>query len=261
MDSQRPPTSCTVRGQVPAWLGPRAPRRRRAGTGVCDLGLDRRALARHASIRTTPDIHKTDFTVYTEAGAAFFDGRDPYAVTNPRGWGYLYPPLFAIVVAPLHALPPQAQVLVWFALERADGLGLLSANACGSPGPCCPTSPSAESSVRFPPGSARPRVLAALLPALNCLQRGQVGVAKLYLLLLGFRLLGRKAARVARSLLAGVVSGTADRAQDHAARCRWRSALLQQLSPPGNAQAAARGACARRPAAAGNRLGAVAVLF
>jgi len=31
-------------------------------------------------------IHKTDFTVYTEAGAAFFDGRDPYKVTNPRGW-------------------------------------------------------------------------------------------------------------------------------------------------------------------------------
>ena len=29
--------------------------------------------------------HKTDFTVHTEAGAAFFDGRDPYRVTNPRG--------------------------------------------------------------------------------------------------------------------------------------------------------------------------------
>ena len=29
--------------------------------------------------------HRTDFTIYTEAGAAFFDGRDPYAVTNPRG--------------------------------------------------------------------------------------------------------------------------------------------------------------------------------
>ncbi len=33
-----------------------------------------------------PDKHRTDFTVYTEAGAAFFDGRDPYRVTNPRGW-------------------------------------------------------------------------------------------------------------------------------------------------------------------------------
>ena len=26
--------------------------------------------------------HRTDFTVYTEAGAAFFDGRDPYQVSN-----------------------------------------------------------------------------------------------------------------------------------------------------------------------------------
>src|ERR1700722_18683337 len=57
-----------------------------------------------------PGVHRTDFTVYTEAGAAFFDGRDPYAVTNPRGWGYLYPPLFAILVAPLHALNPQLHV-------------------------------------------------------------------------------------------------------------------------------------------------------
>src|SRR4051812_41064913 len=29
------------------------------------------------------EFHKTDFTVFTEAGAAFFDGRDPYGVTNP----------------------------------------------------------------------------------------------------------------------------------------------------------------------------------
>src|SRR5689334_16039495 len=58
-----------------------------------------------------PDRHKTDFTVYTEAGAAFFDGRDPYRVTNPRGWHYLYPPLFALLVAPLSGLDPEAQVL------------------------------------------------------------------------------------------------------------------------------------------------------
>ncbi|HEY1784543.1 MAG TPA: hypothetical protein VGG30_03310, partial [Pirellulales bacterium] len=58
--------------------------------------------------------HRTDFTVYTEAGAACFDGRDPYAVTNARGWGYLYPPLFAILVAPLSRLDPQWQVTVWF---------------------------------------------------------------------------------------------------------------------------------------------------
>ena len=61
--------------------------------------------------------HRTDFTVYTEAGAAFFDGRDPYQVSNPRGWRYLYPPMFAILVAPLHVLPPMGQVGVWYVLS------------------------------------------------------------------------------------------------------------------------------------------------
>jgi hypothetical protein len=67
--------------------------------------------------------HRTDFTVYTEAGAAFFDGRNPYEVSNPRGWHYLYPPLFAIVIAPLHALPSTGQVGVWFVLSVAMVLG------------------------------------------------------------------------------------------------------------------------------------------
>ena len=58
--------------------------------------------------------HDSDFTCYTVAGAAILAGRDPYAVTNPRGWHYLYPPLFAIMVAPLDRLHPQLQALVWF---------------------------------------------------------------------------------------------------------------------------------------------------
>src|SRR4051812_35861414 len=61
-----------------------------------------------------PTAHKSDFTVYTEAGAAFFDGRDPYAVASPRGWHYLYPPLFAILVSPLANLPPQWQAVSFF---------------------------------------------------------------------------------------------------------------------------------------------------
>lgn len=147
-------------------------------------------------------IHKTDFTVYTEAGAAFFDGRDPYAVTNPRGWGYLYPPLFAIVVAPLHALDTRNQVFVWFVVSLLLGWGcyrelvriarrLLPAEPeCGVFGP-------------IPTWLGAAAVTAAMLPALNCLQRGQVGVAKLYLLLLGFRLLVERRA-VVGPLAAGV---------------------------------------------------------
>src|SRR5262249_27080204 len=57
------------------------------------------------------DFHRTDFTVYTGAGAAFFDGRDPYQVTSPRGWYYLYPPLFALLVSPLAVLDFKSQVV------------------------------------------------------------------------------------------------------------------------------------------------------
>lgn len=147
--------------------------------------------------------HRTDFTVYTEAGAAFFDGRDPYRVTNPRGWSYLYPPLFAILVSPLHALPPSGQVCVWFVLSVAMAFGgysemrrlvaLLKRQAAfGKEHSCLLTWIELAS------------LLTVLLPTLNCLQRGQVEIFKVYLLLLGFRLFvsGRGASQW---WLAGVV--------------------------------------------------------
>jgi hypothetical protein len=133
------------------------------------------------------NIHMTDFTVYTEAGAAFFDGRDPYSVTNPRGWGYLYPPLFAMLVAPLDRLQPTTQVLIWFALStllcwecyrlalRVLRVLLPAGTAAGSFGP-------------LPDWIGYLAVATVTLPALNCLQRGQVSVIKVYLLMLGFRM-------------------------------------------------------------------------
>ena len=65
------------------------------------------------------DWHRTDFTVFTEAGAAFFDGRNPYRVANPRGWHYLYPPLFALLVAPLSFFDTESQVRFWYAVNVA----------------------------------------------------------------------------------------------------------------------------------------------
>ena len=136
------------------------------------------------------EAHRTDFTVFTEAGSAFFDGRDPYRVTNPRGWQYLYPPLFALLVSPLAVLDSQSQVVVWFIVSVALGFGCyrelhLSGNSWGPP----------------TPGRAAMRErhdptfwvgvcvgLMVLLPALDCLQRGQLGIALVYPLLLGFRL-------------------------------------------------------------------------
>src|SRR5436305_814374 len=140
-----------------------------------------------------PSIHKTDFTVYTEAGAAMFDGRDPYRISNPRGWKYVYPPLFALVVAPLHALDPQIQALVWFGVSVCMCWGCFRE--------CVRiawiTAPDQTRQGLFGPiptwiGCAA--VSAAILPALNCLQRGQVGVALLYFLLLGYRILAESRA-------------------------------------------------------------------
>jgi hypothetical protein len=133
------------------------------------------------------ETHKTDFTVFTEAGSAFFDGRDPYRVSNPRGWHYLYPPLFALIVAPLSVLDTPSQVVVWYIMNLVLTLGcivearrlwVLSSAARVSPlggwlGLC---------------GG-----LAVFLPFLDCMQAGQLGIGILYLLLVGFRLviLGR----------------------------------------------------------------------
>jgi len=134
-----------------------------------------------------PWEHQTDLTCYTEAGAAFFDGRPPYEVVNHRGWRYLYPPLLALLVAPLHALEPQDQGLIWFALSVVVAWGCMReaerlAVRCLAP---CETQ--GERRVLLPV-IAVAALLVALLPTLNCLQRGQVGVLKLYFLLLGFRL-------------------------------------------------------------------------
>ncbi|MEX2139784.1 MAG: glycosyltransferase family 87 protein [Pirellulales bacterium] len=128
-----------------------------------------------------PAAHKTDLTVYTEAGAAFFDGRDPYEATNPRGWHYLYPPLFALLVAPLSAFDTQTQALVWYFVSVAACYGLWRE--------CRRVWQHLAHADDAPPAWLGAIAAAAVaLPALNCLQRGQVGVVLVYLLLLGLRL-------------------------------------------------------------------------
>jgi hypothetical protein len=137
----------------------------------------------------SPQEHRSDLTVYTEAGAAFFDGRPPYEVSNPRGWTYLYPPLFALLLAPLHVLPMQDQVTVWFFLSLLFCWGCCY--ECRRIVECARSDDSklAAAWPRWFPWLAVAAVAVALLPTLNCLQRGQVGLVKLYLLLLGLRLL------------------------------------------------------------------------
>jgi hypothetical protein len=144
------------------------------------------------------EMHQTDFTVFTEAGAAFFDGRDPYEVHNPRGWHYLYPPLFAILVSPLAAFDTQSQVLVWYFLN------CVMASACFLEARRIWKRLSIELEPRFARRLAWCGLLVAILPTLDCMQAGQLGIAILLLLLVGFRLVvfgGSRSSRFAGGLV------------------------------------------------------------
>ena len=88
--------------------------------------------------------------------------REPYTVTNPRGWSYLYPPIFALSVAPLSGLDTVSQVVVWFAVSLACCFGvhaescrlwrLIGARGQGSrPSACIQASPG-----HFPSGNHEP---------------------------------------------------------------------------------------------------------
>jgi hypothetical protein len=164
-----------------------------------------------------PGAHRSDLTVNTAAGAAIFNGQDPYAVANIRGWHYHLPPLFAIIVAPLSALDSQWQGIVWYAISLLALWGCFSecrriwfwllatnsvATATSSTAPFENFAASGGGSAPVP--ASRPifkshplqtmplgifwlAAATVLLPILNCLQRGQLGIAVTYLLLLGFR--------------------------------------------------------------------------
>lgn len=151
-----------------------------------------------------PLQHKTDLTVYTEAGAAFFDGRPPYEVSNPRGWTYLYPPMFAMVMAPLHALPSQDQVMIWFIISLLLCWGCFYECAKTLHHLYAQDDHVAQYYTAWYPWLGIAAVFAAALPTLNCLQRGQVGILKFYLLALGLRLVISGPSRWTR-LLGGVV--------------------------------------------------------
>jgi hypothetical protein len=153
-----------------------------------------------------PTAHRTDLTVYTEAGGALREGRDPYAVTNPRSWYYMYPPLFAMVVSPLYGLPSQWQVVIWYAVSVALAFACLGESRRLLA--LLRAEPLRASADLVGDESCRRLIglgafLALLFPLLNCLQRGQVGVLVLYPLLLGLRLTLWGGAPVTR-LLGGV---------------------------------------------------------
>ena len=81
--------------------------------------------------------HRTDFTVYRDAAAAVLHGQDPYVIRNSRGWAYVYPPPYSIVMVPFALLPLPVSVLAWYFLCAALTVsavimsGQLAANAIG----------------------------------------------------------------------------------------------------------------------------------
>jgi hypothetical protein len=58
--------------------------------------------------------HRTDFTVYRDAAGAVLHGQDPYIIRNVRGWAYVYPPPYSIVMIPFALLPLPVSVLAWY---------------------------------------------------------------------------------------------------------------------------------------------------
>jgi hypothetical protein len=62
-------------------------------------------------------IQRTDYSVYIAAGQAVIDHTDIYKAQNVRGWRYVYPPPFAILMVPLAHLPAAIGSFIWFLLE------------------------------------------------------------------------------------------------------------------------------------------------
>ena len=62
-------------------------------------------------------VHRTDFTVETAAGSAVLNGTDIYQAHNVRGWYYIYPPLFAIVMVPFALMSTFWAALAWYLLS------------------------------------------------------------------------------------------------------------------------------------------------
>ena len=97
--------------------------------------------------------------------------------------------MFAMALAPLHALPMQDQVTVWFFINLLFCWGCWRECRRIVGMVCDEDEKLAAAWARWSPWLAVAAVAVAVLPTLNCLQRGQVGLVKLYFLLLGVRLI------------------------------------------------------------------------
>ena len=148
-----------------------------------------------------PDSHRTDFSVYTCSAKALRAGDDIYNAPSPRGWYFLYPPAFLLVVLPVADLAYEDQAFVWYLFS------LLLLLATAYEGRRIARWDHQETGT-MPTGTLQflciAAALAILLPTLNCLQRGQVGAFLLYFLVLGLRVFLERSG-VVSSFAAGII--------------------------------------------------------
>ncbi|HEY7428398.1 MAG TPA: glycosyltransferase family 87 protein [Gemmataceae bacterium] len=135
---------------------------------------------------------KGDLNVFLRAGWAIRADADPYAVTDDNGFHYHYPPLLAILAAPLADAPAGAErtgmlpysvsvavcyvlnlLFLAFAVHRLAGA--LERTATGRFGLAWPTGSRGWWALRFIP------VLACIIPIGHTLSRGQVNLLLLAL--------------------------------------------------------------------------------
>ncbi len=62
------------------------------------------------------NIEINDFSVYYTAARAVLEGVDPYLLEGPNGRPFVYPPGFAVLIAPLACLPFAVAATLWTAL-------------------------------------------------------------------------------------------------------------------------------------------------
>ncbi len=134
---------------------------------------------------------KTDASRFIPRPAAMFDGRNPYEVASPRGWHYLYAPLFAIAMAPLapHFLRRNRLSFSTASVVFASGALFTKHVVFGIGDPVAKTEIEVINSTGPLDQLISFCATAALaFPIMNCLQRGQVGMLLICSLLLGARL-------------------------------------------------------------------------
>jgi hypothetical protein len=117
--------------------------------------------------------HRCDLTVDTAAGRAVLDRTDIYQAHNIRGWYYIYPPLFAIVMIPFTWMSTFWASLSWYLISVA----LVAETVKMCAGIVRPTTGWRRDSLLL---CALPPLL-ALVPLMSALARGQTTPVLLWL--------------------------------------------------------------------------------